>query len=368
MRAFALVALLLLPAALPAATYHLEADGSGDFPMIAAALAVATAGDVVELGCGTYYEHDLQVSTGVTLCSEGGVASCATIDAQQQGRVLEGRPAALSGLTIRNGRIETPYAHFGAGAYLGAAVDIHNCNFVDNSIGGVHQTEAVGAGLYQYSGHAELSACRFTGNIGGYASAAYFDKTAHLAACRFEGNDLRVGGDHPAAGSLLVDCEFLACDVSLAEPLMQVFGSVFVDAELWVGGENLREVELRRCTFVDTKVSWLQFVSLDVHWCLFDGGEIIGLLGFPAIVTGLSYNDFHETQLDTAIAMYLGENCNFAADPLFCDAPGGDYRLHADSPCAPAGNGCGTLIGALPVGCDATALESRSWGSIKALY
>jgi hypothetical protein len=51
-----------------------------------------------------------------------------------------------------------------------------------------------------------------------------------------------------------------------------------------------------------------------------------------------------------------GSDGNFSADPLFCDASSGDYRLSVDSPCA-AVPGCG-LIGALPVGCGLTGVPS----------
>lgn len=48
--------------------------------------------------------------------------------------------------------------------------------------------------------------------------------------------------------------------------------------------------------------------------------------------------------------------CNFSADPLFCDAPGGNYHIAANSPCAagnhPDGGGCGaSYAGAYPAGC-----------------
>ena len=43
---------------------------------------------------------------------------------------------------------------------------------------------------------------------------------------------------------------------------------------------------------------------------------------------------------------------DFSADPLFCDTASGDFHLQGNSPCAPANNSCGVLIGALPVGCD----------------
>ena len=44
-----------------------------------------------------------------------------------------------------------------------------------------------------------------------------------------------------------------------------------------------------------------------------------------------------------------GTGGNISADPLFCDAGGGDYRIGAGSPCAPANSGGCDLIGALGV-------------------
>lgn len=44
-------------------------------------------------------------------------------------------------------------------------------------------------------------------------------------------------------------------------------------------------------------------------------------------------------------------NGNISADPLFCDRLDGDLRLRPDSPCAPANNDCGELIGAAGAGC-----------------
>ena len=44
-------------------------------------------------------------------------------------------------------------------------------------------------------------------------------------------------------------------------------------------------------------------------------------------------------------------NGNFNLDPLFPDIANGDYRIVANSPCAPANNSCGVLIGAMGVNC-----------------
>ena len=65
-----------------------------------------------------------------------------------------------------------------------------------------------------------------------------------------------------------------------------------------------------------------------------------------------------------------GINGNISADPLFCGDvnPLKRYLLHANSPCAPENNPeCGG-IGAYGVGCEATAVENISWGSLKARF
>ncbi len=42
---------------------------------------------------------------------------------------------------------------------------------------------------------------------------------------------------------------------------------------------------------------------------------------------------------------------NISTPPLFCDSLLPDFRLNVDSPCNPANNSCGVLMGALPIGC-----------------
>ncbi|MCK4415494.1 MAG: right-handed parallel beta-helix repeat-containing protein, partial [Candidatus Eisenbacteria sp.] len=53
------------------------------------------------------------------------------------------------------------------------------------------------------------------------------------------------------------------------------------------------------------------------------------------------------------IADQYGVNGNISEDPLYCNAPAGEYHLHEDSPCAPfsAPNPECDLIGVWPVGC-----------------
>ena len=66
-----------------ARTWQVEPDGSGDAPTIAAAIDSSVAGDVIELGCGTYIEWGLLVKSGITIRSETGQPDCVTIDGNQ---------------------------------------------------------------------------------------------------------------------------------------------------------------------------------------------------------------------------------------------------------------------------------------------
>ena len=84
MRTFFLMILCLF-SAIPVygRVWHVDVDGSGDAPTIAAAIDSSSAGDVVELGCGTYIEWGLMVKSGITIRSETGEPGCATIDGNQ---------------------------------------------------------------------------------------------------------------------------------------------------------------------------------------------------------------------------------------------------------------------------------------------
>jgi hypothetical protein len=62
-----------------------------------------------------------------------------------------------------------------------------------------------------------------------------------------------------------------------------------------------------------------------------------------------------------------GTNGNFSEDPLFCDAPNGDFTIDTASPCTPANNPACGLVGAWGIGCD-SPVEPASWGSLKAMF
>jgi polygalacturonase len=82
-----LLAAILISTA-QARTWYILPDGNGDAPTIQTGVDSAAVGDTVLLACGTYYEHDMTMKSGITLRSESGHATCVTIDAQQSGRVI----------------------------------------------------------------------------------------------------------------------------------------------------------------------------------------------------------------------------------------------------------------------------------------
>ena len=61
---------------------------------------------------------------------------------------------------------------------------------------------------------------------------------------------------------------------------------------------------------------------------------------------------------EPCIAGQFGIQGNLSLDPLFCNGDGGNFYLHANSPCASVSPtpGCG-LIGALDVGCSVSAVS-----------
>jgi hypothetical protein len=90
------------------------------------------------------------------------------------------------------------------------------------------------------------------------------------------------------------------------------------------------------------------------------------LPGAPTIGCNVLFENPNAELLNCA-----GDPTLLVADPLFCSAPSGDFRLCASSPAIVNRGDCGAA-GAFGVGCAgagcSVAVQATHWGTIKSLY
>jgi len=351
------VALLVLSltTAASATVWHVP----GDVPTIAAALALTVPGDVVELAPGTYLEHDLIMTSGVTLRCATGQAADAVIDAQGLGRVLYCdmllEPVTIEGLTITGGLLTDEDATArGAGIFaLNTQLILSNCAILDN------EAWHLGGGLYITGGGLEASHCRFEGNIGehGGGGAICGDNfEGFIDHCRFEANR---GID--GAG------------IYLRHASPDITWCTFASNDGWFfGGGALLGPEvwsfIDHCTFVDnealsgTAIMTMSDTAPVVTNCLFAFGRD----GASLHIDGPSSIDlscclFYGAEDGTHsgnISDPIGVGGNIGLDPLLCGLETGDYTLAANSPALPTNNDCGVLMGAWDEGCEADLTDA----------
>jgi hypothetical protein len=368
-------------------TWHVEPDGSGDAPTIAAAIDSAAAADTVLVACGTYAEHGIEMKSGVVLRSATGFPDCATIDAERAARVLTCSEAdsttVIEGFTLTGGH---PPDHGGGAVYCWrSAPTIVRCDLVDNLVttitakGGALRSDIStpvlidcviarnrapygGAIFSVFARGPTLTRCAFEDNVADEAGGALYlhmtspdlsDTTPVITDCVFTGNRAPEGGAvYVWRNSVpkFVDCTFAGNEadvggaVGCRDAAHLTFEGCTLDgngsdgsalgAAMWVG--NYSSVSLRR-TIV----------------AFHSGGEAFACERGTAT---LACSDVHGTEGGDFVGCILGQlgvDGNFSQDPLFCDRAHGDYRLHPDSPCLPGnhpdGASCG-LIGAHPAG------------------
>jgi len=214
---------LLTAAGAQATTLTLKPDGSGDAPTIADAMTIVASGDTILLECGTYFEHGVSMTKGVTLRSVTGMADCVTIDAQQIERVFScinpDSVTRLEGLTITNGNAAGAYPDFIGGAINIILADtgpvFRRCVFSNN-----HADANGGAIMGGGSGTPTFYDCEFISNtadnLGGAALAGWtvFNGSAcslRFVRCTFEGNSAHAGGAISQEGmgtTTFQDCDF----------------------------------------------------------------------------------------------------------------------------------------------------------------
>ncbi len=188
---------LVLSRTSSARTWHIAPDGSGDAPSIKAGIDSAAIWDTVLVACGTYYEQNIIMKSGVVLVSESGEADCVTIDGEYLNTVFKcvdcDSATVIKGFTIARG---TPYLGnpgSAGGMLIGRGLDlrIENCEFLGNW---THH----GAGVYCQTTSPTFVNCVFRDNYGISEGGGLFCNNAspRLEGCVFLFNRAaREGGD-----------------------------------------------------------------------------------------------------------------------------------------------------------------------------
>jgi len=399
---------------------------------IQAGLNAAAVGDVVLVASGTYAEHDISMSDGVTLRGETDDPADVVIDAQGLGRVIDcsdlSHPVAIIGITVANG-LESED---------GGGVRCHNASATleDVMFQGNSTSAHSGGGMSCQGGTATLSDVTFRNNYAFLEGGGLYcgsGSTVDLSDVAFDGNEAGQGGGLGCEwANVTVANTYINGNLSFYASHGQGWGggiwckdsfltltdvtvSNNVASEGYGGGLHCalgQVVELSHVVFTGNEATWGGAVD-----CGWPSGSTTTLNLTNATLygniaeygSGISCRVYSDVSLEaTIIAGGIGgeavwceevENppsftccdifgneggdwvgCtadqwtlegNFSADPLLCldENPSERFSLHEGSPCLPSFSPCGELVGAFAAGCGyPTAVEPTSWGAIKTLY
>lgn len=205
-----------------ATTWHVPSE----CPTIQAGVDSAAVGDTVLVDCGTYYEHDIVMKSGVCLMSETGESGCVTIDAGHMGRVIYclnvDAAASIVGFTITGG-LATGTAtedSTGGGVYCeDSSPTLANCAFLEN------HADLAGGGLSCGTDPGLALAGRKLRRADDLSSPPRSGPT--ITDCTFSGNSSRGGGAafFGLASSTVTGCTFSGNTGSIDLTASNVFGN-----------------------------------------------------------------------------------------------------------------------------------------------
>ena len=192
--------------------WYILPDSTGDAPTIQAGIDSAQVADTVLVACGTYYEHDIVMKSGITLMGESDDPRSAIIDAQDQGRVIScdgmGPSTTIEGLMITGGG---GYTSAGAGMYL---IDsgglIRNCVIADN------QSTSSGGGVYCGNSSPLFEDCVFSGKRGNYREDDISDTQDIYGMTKYL-------GEINMAGALTIRTSFIGRELATSNNLLEWF-------------------------------------------------------------------------------------------------------------------------------------------------
>jgi hypothetical protein len=348
---------------LTAATWIVDQGGQGDFTTIVDAVASATESDTIWVRPGTYvgWVKFSPNKGGILLKGDGPVESIVvqsdTIAVSISGTTL---PVRIENLTLTGSHL------YGAIFVFKAKAEIVGCIVRDN-VGPGDCNGVGGGGTIQQQSDVLVQGCLFEDNHS-WESPGGLIVWSSRAVIR--GNVFRNNSSCYGGGLEMYHCE--------GQGLSVIEGNLFLnnDAESWGGGifnvdssPDIRGNTLSGNGGLGRAAIWVLGGSPNIHHNIIVGSnEAIycqSLADYPASTPLIGENmcwDIANTHLSNCGSI-VGLK---VADPLFCDAAGGNYGLCADSP---AVEDSVAVYGAFPVECDKclqTPVMTRSWGWIKA--
>lgn len=244
-------------------------------------------------------------------------------------------------------------AAYGGAVYAeGPAPRFSNCSFT----GGMTAWGGGGAFLVGCPS-ATFTDCVFTGNSGSQGSAIYTQSAPVTATgCLFSENGQRaVTFLYESSDGHLDNCTF----VNNASHFHSFLGA---------------DALLSNCTFVGSTSTYAAIeannASPTFEYCIiaFSASEHVVVCGDslanPIVNRCVLYANGGGNELCGTVGDTLHR------DPRFCNMGQSEFDLCEDSPCLPTENTWGVLVGAEGGGCPAcgSAVETTTWGAIKALY
>jgi len=389
----------------------------GDYPTMQEAIDAAPEGSVIVVAPGTYtgpLNTNLDFGgKALELRSSGGpevtIIDCEFPSDNRGFRFHNGETASsiVDGFTITRG-IESRFQNDSSPTIRSCIFSLHNqsaimcensspvisqCSFLDNP-----ESQSASAIYCRNNSFLTVDGCLFARNdasAGGMGGGIYVDSSSLMVSNSvFQDNEAEGGGGIAAVFSSLTisHCDFQrnstdnygGAGIHLDTSTAAITGCRFYDNNPVGDGSALNlwftaTAIVTYCSFVANGNSGSCQIDSDPRGKLTIENTIIAwgdgcALGCSDGTTTLRCCDVFGNQGGDwvgCIAGQQGNEGNFSADPQFCDLATGDLTLNESSPCLPGnhpqGHDCG-LIGAFDQGCGPTAVDSSTWGAIKAAF